>query len=503
MRKQVQRALTLSIVLLALGTAGCGQKAAESVETTAGRGSSASADSTVAQADAAGEAPEQVTVLIDYLHSPRETVEEQTGLAGTLEEKYRNPDWAAIPEVQDSAFPGLHRAVQAYMAEQSAALKAFSAEHQMNSDARYAGDVQLCRSDSRYLSFVRGTEDVIANAAGYTYDSQTGERLKLTDVITDEGQFDSALDAALRERDKAKLAEATKLAYRGDQLVWALGNEGLELYLSDPDSAYLFTRVVLSYERFPDLFPAAVRQRPAQYVAALAAGGESRLDGKTLLCKMVDTNGPFFVSLDGQEVSTKIAAGTGELDALLFAKTDEGDYLYASFIDDASDRWTFWELNLQTGETSTDFGIPLGSTGFNLQNAVNPESISLFTWRDTLSTLPADFSMAVRTGGRLEVLDAPYSFIGAEQLRSKQAFTFPVVQAGKETGETMEVPADSRYYFVASDGMSYVDFKLDGGQTVRVKIKRVGKAAAESSARWELENQTPEGAAFSGISYGG
>jgi len=290
--KKSKKALALGVTLLALGATACAAKDTKSVQSTVATTESAASAGESKQAEAEddkqAEAPEQLRVSIESIRSTRERESGgETGM-GSQDRFYEYPNWAMLPTVPDGATAALTEALDAYADTQQKALEAYAAAHQNSAEDdsllnRYAGDVRLTRSDSNYLSFVRGTDSYSADAEGYTYDSKTGERVLLTQIVRDEKQFDSAVDQVTQEIGMTELAALAKEGFPANKLIWALGNEGLELYLPKSDGNYvMYIRVVLSYESFPDLFTDRVKARPAQYAAVLVPNQQAYIDGKRI-----------------------------------------------------------------------------------------------------------------------------------------------------------------------------------------------------------------------------
>ena len=514
--KKSKKALALGVTLLALGATACAAKDTKSVQSTAVTTESAApaGESTAAenrQAETVNDkqtaVPEQLTVTMESVHSARELVEDSATGLGSQDKRYSYPDWAVVPTVPDGATAALTKALDAYADTQQQALEAYAVAHKNSAEDdsllnRYAGDVRLTRSDSNYLSFVRGTDSYSADAEGYTYDSKTGERVLLTQIVRDEKQFDSAIDQVTQETGKTELAALAKEGFPADKLVWALGNEGLELYLPQSDGNYVtYNRVVLSYESFPTLFSAAVKARPAQYAAVLDLDHQAYIDGRRIHVSAPNgEGGSFTVEVDNQEHQFKKSEGSGDLLSLLFVKTTEGDYLYCEFVGDMADDTQLVAVNLADMSENTELGAPGLCTGFDLQQAVNPASLFLEARLDTLSTLTASLPVSVGQGGKLEA-QGSYQYLGVTELHTKQALTLSLVKNGKESGETVELPVDTKLFFYAGDGKSYVDFCLEDDRVVRVHI--ASDENGPDGSLWKIEGKYYDKDVFSGMRYAG
>ena len=428
---------------------------------------------------------------------------------GIEDKHYSYPDWAEIPTLPDGASEGLQKAMQAYEEGQLAALKQYAAAHQNKSEQdynyQYAGDVTICRSDSNFFSFVRGVNSFTADAEGYSYDSRTGEALKLSQVVKDMSRLQDAVDEVLKENGQGERAAIAKEALSKDAIVWALGNEGLELFIAQSDGSYVdYRRIVVSYERYPELFQEGVTLRPAEYAAQLMTTGKNYIDGKVVQVNAPETEGgSFTVTVDDKQFTVEKPEMAGGLISLLYVKKGTNTYLYPEFRGDYSDFSYLLPVNLETGKASK---LPedreLGM-GFDLQNAVNPDALALSVPSDTLSTLYTSYPVKIGSDGAPEASGDRYYFSGLTVLHSKQALTLSLVKDGAETGEKAEVPADSNYFFYAGDNKTYVDFRLEDGSEVRVHIKNYPENAWEEGSVWMIEEQYRDIDVFSGMRYAG
>lgn len=509
--KKTRSALVLTCALLALGTAACGEKKTKTVETTetVANRESQQAEETKEAAKTKLETPEQLPVSLVVRNSGREIVNLEPNGMGIEEKHHSYPDWTEVPRLPDAASEGLHKAMQAYEESQLTALKQFAAAHQNKTEQdynyQYAGDVTICRSDSNFFSFVRGVNSFTVDAEGYSYDSRTGEVLTLSQVVKDMSRLQDAVDEVLKESDESEHAALAKEALAKDAIVWALGNEGLELFIAQSDGYYVdYQRIVISYERYPELFSEGVKLRPAVYAAQLMTKAKSYIDGKVVQVKAPETEGgSFTVMVDDKRFTLEKPEMAGGLISLLYVKTASGSYLYPEFRGDYSDFSYLIPVNLQSGKAGKLPEDRELSMGFDLQNAVNPDALALSVPSDTLSTLYTSYPIGIGSDGVPEAIGARYYFSGLTVLHSKQALTLSLVKDGAETGEKAEVPADSNYFFYAGDNKSYVDFRLEDGREVRVHIKNYPENDWEEGSVWMIEEQYRDIDVFSGMRYAG
>lgn len=509
--KKTRSALVLTCALLALGTAACGEKKTKTVETTetVANRESQQAEETKEAAKTKLETPEQLPVSLVVRNSGRELVNLEPNGMGIEEKHYSYPDWTEVPTLPVAASEGLHEAMKRYEEEQTAALKKFAETHRNDSEqdypVMYAGDVTICRSDSNFFSFVRGVNSFTTDAEGYSYDSRTGEVLTLSQVVKDMSRLQDAVDEVLKENAKSDLSAIAKEALEKDAIVWALGNEGLELFIAQSDGYYVdYQRIVISYERYPDLFSDGVKLRPAEYAAQLMTKAKSYIDGKVVQVKAPETEGgSFTVTVDDKQFTVEKPEMAVGLISLLYVKTASGTYLYPEFRGDYSDASYLLPVDLQSGKASK---LPedreLGM-GFDLQNAVNPDALALSVRSDTLSTLYTFYPVKIGNDGVPEAIGERHYFTGVTVLHSKQALTLSLVKDGKETGEKTEVPADSNYFFYAGDNKSYVDFRLEDGREVRVHIKNYPEDVWVEGSVWIVEEQYKDIDVFTGMRYAG
>ena len=509
--KKTRSALVLTCALLALGTAACGEKKTKTPETTESVAAreSTQAEETKQAGEAKLETPEQLAVSLLVRNSGREIVNLEPNGMGIEDKHYSFPDWAEVPTLPVAASEGLHEVMKRYEEEQTAALKKFAETHRNDSEqdypVMYAGDVTICRSDSNFFSFVRGVNSFTTDAEGYSYDSRTGEVLTLSQVVKDMSRLQDAVDEVLKESDESEHAALAKEALAKDAIVWALGNEGLELFIAQSDGYYVdYQRIVISYERYPELFSEGVKLRPAVYAAQLMTKAKSYIDGKVVQVKAPETEGgSFTVMVDDKRFTLEKPEMAGGLISLLYVKTASGSYLYPEFRGDYSDFSYLIPVNLQSGKAGKLPEDRELSMGFDLQNAVNPDALALSVPSDTLSTLYTSYPIIIGSDGVPEAIGERHYFSGVTVLHSKQALTLSLVKDGKETGEKTEVPADSNYFFYAGDNKSYVDFRLEDGREVRVHIKNYPENDWEEGSVWMIEEQYRDIDVFTGMRYAG
>ncbi|MDE6743071.1 MAG: hypothetical protein K2J95_04220 [Lachnospiraceae bacterium] len=96
---------------------------------------------------------------------------------------------------------------------------------------------------------------------GYTFDSQTGERLALTDIVTDQEQLPELIVESLEETYQETLPEGSESMIedllKNGELAWSLGYQGITFYIQSEqigiDDIRIYQALIL-FAAEPDLF---------------------------------------------------------------------------------------------------------------------------------------------------------------------------------------------------------------------------------------------------------
>lgn len=117
---------------------------------------------------------------------------------------------------------------------------------------------ELEQEDSRY-SYLKTC--LYNGYFGHTFDSQTGERLALTDIVTDQEQLPELIVESLEETYQETLPEGSESMIedllKNDELAWSLGYQGITFYIQSEqigiDDICVY-QVLILFAAEPDLF---------------------------------------------------------------------------------------------------------------------------------------------------------------------------------------------------------------------------------------------------------
>lgn len=116
-----------------------------------------------------------------------------------------------------------------------------------------------------------GTDPLKTMYVGYTYDSQTGERLDINDIVTDWSAYKNAvLKEFERKYEKVKIADIDPTDYLG----WVLSPEGIIIYY--PDGLIRTPKagdklIQINFDEYPDIFNKKYCVAPDEYVIPFEA----------------------------------------------------------------------------------------------------------------------------------------------------------------------------------------------------------------------------------------
>nr|MBQ4318522.1 hypothetical protein [Clostridia bacterium] len=144
-------------------------------------------------------------------------------------------------------------------------------------------DVQIRRADSVAVSLLSDSELVFGQINGRfihgtTYDTETGNELKLTDVMTDTSKLAEIVKAELRSHtwtgdfSSDTAVEDYFANTPEDGLSWTLDYNGVTLYFANGDIAELGDgrlAVTVSFKEYPELFEAKYMAVPKSHITEL------------------------------------------------------------------------------------------------------------------------------------------------------------------------------------------------------------------------------------------
>lgn len=242
---------------------------------------------------------EEGRIRAHYSYEPAGVLlsEEETlhypALAGTLEARLN-----ALLEQEGERVAELQEALSESEAADEEEIRYFMIRY---TPAVQRADSRVFSIDQRYDAYLGGAHPDYRNI--YTsYDTESGEPLKLSDVVSDGERFKESVIGALRmeytydELDFAAARAYLDWMYSGEELesyesgdvileedgaVWMLGYEGITVCFNPYAIApYAFgqARVTLSYEDYPELVRDQYREVPENYAVALSPDTVFRAD---------------------------------------------------------------------------------------------------------------------------------------------------------------------------------------------------------------------------------
>lgn len=154
-------------------------------------------------------------------------------------------------------------------------------------------DVQVRRADSGVLSLAMDTQAVFASMGlyrsiyGLNYDSQSGESLLLSDVVTDKAAFVSAVEQELQGgmwTGELYSENAIYLFFENnmeEEYSWTLDYNGLTVFFHPNAIAqreYGVISVLVPFAEYPELFHERYRSVPDSYLVELGKGSSFYTD---------------------------------------------------------------------------------------------------------------------------------------------------------------------------------------------------------------------------------
>ena len=160
---------------------------------------------------------------------------------------------------------------------------------------RFSNDVQIRRADTVAVSILEASHTKLGSELEYwgmnglNYDTQTGQQLKITDVITDMSKLPELVKAELNSHMwSADFFSETAVedyfeAMSPEDLSWTLDYNGVTLYFSAgifAEEGFGRSSATLTFEQYPELFQEKYKRVPEAYMVRMPV------------------NASFFVNLD-------------------------------------------------------------------------------------------------------------------------------------------------------------------------------------------------------------
>lgn len=366
------------------------------------------------------------------------------------------------------------------------------------------------RADSQVLSIreefysYSGGAHPMYGALGYNFDTQTGKKLELDDVVTDFDQMLNLVEQKLYEiYDKETFytdVETYFDMFTQEDLCWTLGYQGITFqfipYTLAPYAAGM-QEVTIWFNEVPELFVEKYTKVPENgYAVSIPFGREYEFDRNTsdgwtdLLCVSAESSNDYAfdkltITLNGNtQTDTDICLY--EMSAYLVCTGVPGEsnvYLYV--YGGLEDGHKMYVYDLNQDEVKR---CDLEENVF-FQGAWYSGVEEFEVYYEPVFTDPTNFTMHSKMWtmglflGEKEYYVDPFT---GEMQAKKRSYsipedTWPIISKvsmemeSLADGETVEVPAGSTFYYKRTDGDSYVDVCSDEDMEYRIRVDNSGE----------------------------
>ena len=353
---------------------------------------------------------------------------------------------------------------------------------------------------------------------GNNYITASGEKAKLTDVLTDTKELPSILEKKITEKYSYVTfheLEDTFSKYKEEEFTWTIDYQGITFWFS-PYEIAAYTVGTLSakiwFDEFPDLFNKKYTTAPENYVMSLPVGlgvdfDLVKDDGvKDLVYseKMLDQYGSYYmlkVSVNDKTCTDEINYAY-DFDVYL-AHLGDKNYIYSdSFSDNDYHMFCTWDINGDTPKmvqelSGTEVDDEYIEEGFEdgtvYKHTFNdPDLLRLEKRMEILGTRGGTASFKLNeTDGTPEMTDEAYTFNYGHEVKTTVTLKAKLLPDMEET----EIPAETLLTPYQTDGKTYVDLKTENGAVVRLSI---------DTPEWPVKvNDIPEDECFENLLYAG
>lgn len=386
--------------------------------------------------------------------------------------------------------------------------------------------VMVRRADSRITSLLFEGYYYSGGAHGYsyylaeTYDSQTGKRLELDDVVTD-------IDALPELIKEQLLTYYDSVQFYGDldlsdyftnndiTITWTLDYNGISFYFSPYEIAdYASGRqnVTISFAEHPELFKEEYTEIPESHGMELSLSTpvyyDLDNDGQLDEIYISGTGSEYYdyeqltISINGQDSQHSIESF--RVDPVLVHTADDKTFLYVeTTVENDSDSITVY--NLTNGHVREVNSIYMGFQStyiedenyYSLKNVLtNPDNFALDTYTSLLSTLYGHAYFSTGANGMPVTDDTWYVFNKPLELTLLQPLEIDIIEeeSGKVTNTTTLQKGTKVTYF-RTDDETIADLRLPNGSIGRVTLNKTD---------WPKEiNSIPIEELFDGLIFAG
>lgn len=365
--------------------------------------------------------------------------------------------------------------------------------------------IEVKRADSKVLSLL-GSDCVFLGGVhpntGYysaVFDTSSGKRLSLDDVLADASKLPEVLKKCLEEKygdaiyadlDQF-LAEHYASGSESDR-IWTLDVRGITFYFNPYDLApyaYGMLCVNIPFSDMPELFREEYTVSSDAYAISLSdrtsliydLDGDSKNEDISIYALSDYSESGYYNSLNisiGDSVVSSDDYYAYSFEAYLMHTEDARSYLY---IDSTADNdyhfVTVYDLSRGTAElvgTADNCGLHAFSDGAGQLTCIiptDPGHFALDSRMNVLSTSAGSRIYHIGADGMPEAETEYYDLHGYVTLTSKQVLAVSIVdRSGNVTQKDVDIPSGSTFSLLRTDGSSYVDAKLSDGRECRLNV---------------------------------
>lgn len=419
----------------------------------------------------------------------------------------------------------LNLQAQIYLDNYKRTLTEASQSGDFDADGFYhtANNAQLMRADEHILSMIRwdvtyGLGNGDTTLLGVNFDSQTGEALELSDLVTDKDRLCDVVVEKVKEmiprEDFPKTPEQTvrELFSQEDltstkEFSWSAGYEGMSFLFNTTVNFAYFSRpggaveVFIPYREYPDLFTDDVKDVPEKYacdfILADGTAGDAWIDADGS-GTLTETVGILNDDEDGAYTGLSILRG-GETYEFPFeyssfyvfgtrAHLGEGkDYLCLEQMENDYGWNLVYRLN-GTPEYAGEFDGDVEFTKYlvNIEDYEDFEDIAEKDRKPFMFTDPLNLTLRhaghllgsnsimrsyeLTEAGVLEPIDGMYEYTSVRVLTAKKKMTADEVNETGDVIGTADIAKGTELTLVRTDNDSVVDARTPDGKLVRFTV---------------------------------
>ncbi|MBO4863470.1 MAG: DUF4163 domain-containing protein [Eubacterium sp.] len=439
-------------------------------------------------------------------------------------------DEVMMDDASRKSFPELAEAIDKYnetandFKENSMAELAEEAKYQFENTDYFVSEnneytdekkIKLTRVDDQVFSFTESYYSFAGGAHGYAgtfgvnIDTQTGEEIKLSDVITDE---DKLIEAIYEKLDKyypevrENYEDADKNVYRyikgeyKEDMCWAMMPYGISLFFnaySLGPYALGAQTITLTYLDDPELFSDKYTADNGDWVlsreeALIDVDGDGKSDHVYMENDYVYHEDYNYSEITATNIYINDNKYTFEENSFdndsLIIKHDDKYYMYVIGVHENDYRLIdFYELsadgakkigeyfgNVSPSEMDYDYDSEPNSFTDRIGVIYNPNHFYLSYRLDLLSTFSGIKAFEIGEDGRTHALDELYhvSEKVSPEFTTKIELTVKDVDEAGNVGEEKTIPVGKKFKVFRTDDETFADCRLEDGSLFRLEVDK-------------------------------